>query len=197
MRATTIVILFAMVAGQLWAGPKRHEPGALVLVLDRSASMKGTKLDALKDAAIAGVGALDPNDQVAIIAVDHEADVVVPLQRAANRQEIAKKIARLEAGGGTNVLPGLRAAVDVLHHSKFKVKHVIFVSDGETPSEGISELMKEMRGADITLSAVGVEGADRNLLAMMADVGEGRLYLVGDTKALSKVVVKEIKTALP
>jgi hypothetical protein len=44
------------------------------------------------------------------------------------------------------------------------VKHVILMTDGEAPSDGIAELVQDMRASRITVSCVGVQGADRNLL---------------------------------
>jgi Ca-activated chloride channel family protein len=195
MRAMPFVMLIALVTSVL-AAPKRHEPGALAFVLDRSRSMKGPTFDAVKEAVVAGIDVLDPSDQVAIVTVNSDADVLVPLQPA-SRDEIAKKLSRLEASGGTYVLPGLRVAFEALRRSKLKIKHVIFVSDGGTPSDGIPELMEEMHDASITVTAVGVLGADKPFLQMIAEGGDGRLYMVNDSKSLSKVFAQEIKRALP
>jgi Mg-chelatase subunit ChlD len=190
---TALAGIAMALASSAVAAPRKHQPCALVLVLDKSGSLKGEPLEALKKAAIASVGALHSDDEVAVLAVDHEAEVLVPLQRVSNRKKIAADISRLQAGGGTNVVPGLKAAYDLLRDSKLKVKHIIFISDGESPTVGIPELMKNMSTAAITLSAIGIRQADRNLLSALADEGNGRLYLVDDLKTLSKVLVKETK----
>ena len=106
-------------------------------------------------------------------------------------------MARLTSGGGTAVLPGLRSAFELLRTSKRRTKHVILCSDGEAPSDGIAELVKEMRDAHITISTIGVQGADRDLLSTIADQGGGRLYLVEKLEALSKVFAKEVKALDP
>lgn len=67
----------------------------------------------------------------------------------------------------------------------------------EPPTIGIPELMKDMSTAAITLSAIGIRGADRNFLNSLAEAGNGRLYLVDDLKVLSTVVVKETKLHAP
>ena len=52
-----------------------------------------------------------------------------------------------------------------------------------------------MRASRITVSCVGVQGADRNMLAMIADAGDGRLYMVEDIGALPKIFMKETQEA--
>ena len=168
---------------------------AVVLVLDRSGSMQGPKLEAAKESARVTAEVLSPNDYIAVVAFDSEAQVYVRPQRAANRMRISAEISRLQSGGGTNIYPGLKEGFEVLQGINAKVKHVILMTDGEAPSDGIPELVQDMRGARITVSCVGVQGADRNLLSMIADNGDGRLYMVEDIGALPKIFMKETQEA--
>ncbi len=177
------------------AAPKKHAPGALVLLIDRSGSMQGTKLDTAKEAALVAIDVLAPADQVAIISFDSEAKVEVPLQPAANKKQIAKDLAKLDAGGGTAFLPALQAADKVLHDSKLAGKHVILLTDGESPADGVPELVKKMHEAKITVTAVGLGGADRTLLEVITREGAGRLYMVEDLGALPRIFMKEIGEA--
>jgi Ca-activated chloride channel family protein len=168
---------------------------ALVLVIDRSGSMQGPKLEAAKESARVTAEVLSPNDYIAVVAFDSEAQVFVRPQRAANRMRISAEISRLTSGGGTNIFPGLKEAFEVLQGINAKVKHVIVLSDGEAPTDGIAELVQDMRASRITISCVGVQGADRNLLGMIADGGEGRLYMVEDIGSLPKIFMKETQEA--
>jgi Ca-activated chloride channel family protein len=168
---------------------------ALVLVIDRSGSMQGPKLEAAKESARVTAEVLSPNDYIAVVAFDSEASIYVRPQRAANRMRISSDIARLTSGGGTNIFPGLKEAFEILQGINAKVKHIILLSDGEAPSDGIAELVQDMRAARITVSSVGVQGSDRNLLAMIADGGEGRLYMVEDIGSLPKIFMKETQEA--
>ena len=168
---------------------------ALVLVIDRSGSMQGAKLEAAKESARVTTEVLSPNDYLTVVVFDSEASVLVRPQRAASRMRISADISRLQSGGGTNIRPGLQEAFEILQGINAKVKHVIVLSDGEAPAEGIPELLQDMRGARITVSCVGVQGADRNLLSMIADGGDGRLYMVEDLGALPKIFMKETQEA--
>ncbi|HEY5928016.1 MAG TPA: VWA domain-containing protein [Kofleriaceae bacterium] len=168
---------------------------ALVLVIDRSGSMQGPKLEAAKESARVTAEVLSPNDMIAVVAFDSEAQVFVRPTRASNRHRISSDISRLQSGGGTNIFPGLKEAHEILQGINAKVKHVILLSDGEAPTDGIAELVGDMRASRITVSAVGVQGSDRNMLAMIADNGEGRLYMVEDIGALPKIFMKETQEA--
>ncbi len=168
---------------------------AVVLVIDRSGSMQGPKLEAAKESARVTAEVMSPNDIIGVIAFDSEASVYVRPTRASNRMRISNDIARLQSGGGTNIFPGLKEAYDMLQGIPAKVKHVILLSDGEAPTDGIAELVQEMRSNRITVSAVGVQGADRNILETISSNGDGRLYMVEDIGSLPKIFMKETQEA--
>lgn len=192
MRAAILVLLCAAVAT---AAPK-PKPGALVLVIDRSGSMQGAKLDAAKAAALAAFDALGAGDRIAVVTFDSEAKLWIPLAGTSDRKFIKTELDRIQAGGGTNIYPALKLAFETLKPLKAGHRHIILFTDGEAPSDGIAELLSDMRASNITASAVGVGDADRNLLAMIADAGEGRLYLIDDISALPKVFAKEVAAAM-
>ncbi len=193
MRAAVFLLAMFVFVGPAIAKPR--ETGALVLVIDRSGSMRGPKLEAAKAAAKAAASALHPDDIVSVVVFDSEASVLLRPQKSANRVAIGKQIDKMVTGGGTNILPGLKEASEILADQKVDRKHVILLSDGEAPNEGIADLVKQMRKAKITISTVAVQGADEVLLKAISDGGGGRLYKVDDLKTLSEVYLKELKTA--
>src|SRR6185369_8505301 len=173
---------------------KKRDPPALGLVLciDRSGSMTGEKIELAKDAAKATAELLGPEDLIGVTAFDSAATPIVRLQRAANRLRIAGDIARLQAGGGTNILPALREAYEELDPAPAKIKHVILLTDGQASYDGIQDLVDEMQQHKITVSAVGVgTGADKTLLTMIAERGGGRFYYTQDAQNIPKIFTKE------
>ncbi len=172
---------------------KRDQPGlALALVIDRSGSMTGEKLELAKDAAKATAELLGPDDLLGVIAFDSQPSSIVHLQRAANRVRIGSDISRLSAGGGTNILPALKEAYDQLDPARAKLKHVILLTDGQASYEGIRELCDEMAEHKITISAVGVGAeADKTLLTMIAERGGGRFYFTQSAQQIPKIFTKE------
>jgi Ca-activated chloride channel homolog len=174
--------------------PARQEEAslALALVIDKSGSMAGDKLDLTKQAARATAEALPPADQIGVIVFDSQAKPVVQLQRAANRQRIANDIGRIQASGGTNILAGLREAVDELGAATARKKHVILLSDGQSPYDEIPDLVDAARAARITISAIGVgDGADQTMLKMIAERGGGRFYQTRDPASIPRIFSRE------
>lgn len=176
--------------------PDPRETGAVVLVIDRSGSMRGLKLEAVKDAATATVEALDATDQIAIVTFDSLADVPVPLQPSTNRAQIAADIATIEAGGGTKMLPGLDAAAQILSRSHAQHRHVLLLSDGEAAVDGLLELAREMKAQHITLSTVAIDGADETFLEKLSAAGGGQAYRITDLATLEQTFVNDTRIAL-
>src|SRR5690606_3976582 len=109
---------------------------AIALVIDRSGSMSGEKMELAKDAAKATAELLGAEDLLSVIAFDDQPTSVVHIQRASNRARIASDIARLRAGGGTKIYPALREAYEQLASAQAKVKHVILLTDGQASYDG-------------------------------------------------------------
>lgn len=175
---------------------QREQPKlALVLVIDKSGSMSSEdKLDLVKEASRATARTLDPGDEIGVIAFDSRPHVLVRLQPASNRIRISSDIRRLTSGGGTNALPALREAYLQLAGSNALVKHVILLSDGQSPENGISALLGDMRDADITVSSVGVgAGAGKDLLRRVARSGRGRFYYSHDGTDVPRIFSRETR----
>jgi Mg-chelatase subunit ChlD len=164
---------------------------AVAIVIDRSGSMQGPKLEAAKEAARVCVEVLSPNDRIAVVAFDTKASLVVGERYASNKMRISYEISRITSGGETNIAAGLQLAFDQLKPLANHIRHVIVISDGESPTDGITDLVDQMRAQRIVVTAVGLQGADRNLLSTIADHGDGRFYMVEDIGALPKILVRE------
>ena len=175
--------------------PDRREEAtlALALVIDRSGSMAGPKMELTKEAARATAEGLPPADQIAVIVFDTNATPVVRLQRAANRQRILSDIARITASGGTEILSGVREAVDELIPARARKKHIIVLSDGVSQrNDEALEMVDAAAAARITVSAVGVgEGADQTVLKAMATRGGGRFYHTRDPASIPRIFSAE------
>ena len=83
-------------------------PLNFTLVLDRSGSMAGEKLRTMKAAVKNIIDQLKPEDIVSIITFETRTQVLVPAQSAMNKDEIKRKVDKIDDGGGTNMAPGLR-----------------------------------------------------------------------------------------
>ena len=175
---------------------QREQPTlALLLVIDKSGSMSSEdRLDLVKEAARATARTLEPDDEIGVVAFDSAPQVLVRLQSASNRLRISSSIRRLSAGGGTNAMPALREAYLQLSGSKALVKHVILLSDGESPENGLNALIGDMREANITVSAVGVgDGAGKDFLYRVAERGRGRYFFSEDGTDVPRIFSREAR----
>src|SRR6266498_3081437 len=76
---------------------------AMSLVIDRSGSMTGLPLEMAKQAAKATVDTLSSDDLIEVVAFDSTPTRAVKMQPARNRSRIENDIARIQAGGGTEI----------------------------------------------------------------------------------------------
>lgn len=175
---------------------EEHTPSvALMLVIDKSGSMASDdKIELVKQAALATARTLDERDEIGVIAFDSRPRVLVRLQAARHRSKIAGSIRRLSAGGGTHALPALREAKLQLDASRARIKHVILLSDGQSPSSGLDALLADMRDAAMTVSTIGVgAGAGKELLTDIARLGHGRYYYSADGTDVPRIFSAETR----
>lgn len=169
---------------------------ALCLVIDRSGSMSGEKMELAKAAAKASADLLTNRDYISVIAFDSESYPVVPIQQAGNTSSIAAEIASITEGGGTNIAPGMEEALRQLSGNAAKLKHVILLTDGVSQPGPFYELTTQMAQGNITVSTVAVgSDADTDLLTQIAQWGNGRYYETNDPSTVPQIFTKETMTA--
>ena len=171
---------------------EEQQSSALALVMDRSGSMSGQKIEICKSASIATAELLSPKDYLGVFAFDSDVHVVVPMTRVTSTSAIASQIASLTAGGGTNVYPGMAAAREELAKVKAKVKHMIVLTDGQTTGEGYQALASQCHAEGITISTVAVgAGAQIGLLQAIAAAGGGQSYVTMDPTAITRIFTQD------
>lgn len=168
---------------------------ALVLVLDRSGSMRGQKVEICKSAAVATVELLSGKDFVGVVAFDSNARWVVPMTRASSKSAINLQIATINAGGGTNMHPGMVAGREALNRTQAKVKHMIVLSDGQTRGGAYQQLAAAMKGEGITISAVAIgQGSHAALMQTIAAAGGGNFYQTLDPTNIPRIFTQDAMT---
>jgi len=165
---------------------------AMVLVIDKSGSMGGEKMELAKDAAKGAAELLGPKDQLGVIAFDGASYWISELHSAADKGYIIDRISTIEASGGTSIYPALSDAYDALVATTAKLKHVILLTDGHSTPGDFEGVASDMAAARITLSSVAVGAeADQQLLEQLAQTGGGRFYVCEDPNSVPQIFAKE------
>ncbi len=169
---------------------------AMMLVIDKSGSMGGEKIEMAKEAARAAVELLGPSDKVGVLAFEGENFWVSELHPCTDKGFVLDRIAGLEAGGGTNMAPAMEEAHETLQSAVAKLKHVIILTDGISAPGDFEGIAQAMAADRITVSTVALGGdADQTLLEEIARIGNGRFYLADDAAQVPQIFAKETVTA--
>jgi len=168
----------------------------LVLVIDKSGSMGGDRIVMARAAAAGAIELLTPKDYGGVVVFDGDASWAAELQLVVDRNDFRRRIASIEADGGTNLSPGMDLAFRALAPSPAKLKHVIILSDGQSEPGNILELAAQMAQAGITVSTVGLgDGSDVDVLQEIARRGNGRYYFTANSQDIPQILAKETVTA--
>jgi len=181
---------------------KRKLPGlAMELVIDKSGSMAmtmlgGSKVGLAREAAVAAVGVLNPQDEIGVICFDHAFKEVVQLQRATDKRAISEQIAQIRAGGGTQMYGAMYRAYERLKASNAKLKHCILLTDGQSLPADFEGLARQMAASKITISCVAV-GSDSavGLLQALAKIGHGNFYFTDSPRNIPRIFTRETMLA--
>ena len=168
----------------------------MVLVIDKSGSMGGEKIEMAKEAAKSAAELLGPRDQLGVLAFEGNFYWVSDLQSASNKGRIIDDISRIEAGGGTVMYPAMEEAYNALLGATAKLKHIIVLTDGISAPGDFEGIAQSMASSRITCSTVAVgEGCDGKLLEEIARIGQGRYFEAMEASTLPQIFAKETMTA--
>ena len=161
----------------------RH-PMEMVFVLDCSGSMKGEPIAQAKAAVLAALDLLEPADTFQVIRFSTNASRFGPEPVPATPENVAlakRYVRRLQGGGGTRMIEGIRAALDFPHDPR-RLGFVTFLTDGYIGNEAdiLEAIHKSIGESRIFSFGVG-SSVNRYLLNRMAKVGRGAAaYLARD-----------------
>jgi Ca-activated chloride channel homolog len=189
-----------------------QQPLNLVLVIDRSTSMRGERLETVVRAVDLLLDKLGPDDSLAVVSFSDRAEVVLPARRhsrtnRATDPQIAaawrnphEQLQTIIASGGTEIFQGLRAGVvQARRMAPGHTSHLILLTDGHTYGDAADCLRlgeeAAAEGIDITALGIGADWNDQFLDALVSPSGgqSGYIEQAGDLLPLLESRLKGLE----
>lgn len=175
---------------------KRDPSTTLVVIIDTSGSMGGERVQLAKEVARLAIQRLLPHDKVGLVEFYGAKRWAAPIQPASNHIEIERAINRLDAGGGTVILPAIEEAYYGLQNIETRYKHVLVLTDGGVERGAFEPLLRRMADKGMTVSTVLVGGnLHSEFLVDIANWGKGRFYSVPNRFNIPEVLLKQPTSA--
>lgn len=155
----------------------------LCLVIDRSTSMKGQRMDQVRAAVLAILQDMQPDDRTTIIAFGDRAEVIVSPDQAREIPVARARLSLLQAGGGTEIGQGLELGMQELthHFAREGVNHLVLLTDGRTYGDEdlCLSLADQAAEVGITINGVGIgsDWSDRLLDDLASRTGGNVIFL--------------------
>ncbi|MFL5100733.1 MAG: marine proteobacterial sortase target protein [Xanthobacteraceae bacterium] len=166
-------------------------PREIIFVIDNSGSMGGTSIVQAKASLTYALGRLTRTDRFNVIRFDHTMDVLFPDTVAADAEHVARAksfVSALQAQGGTEMLPPMRAALtDRRDGDVDYLRQVVFLTDGAIGNEQeLLDTIGAMRGRS-RVFMVGIGSAPNTfLMTRAAEIGRGTFTHIGSVDEIEE-----------
>jgi Ca-activated chloride channel family protein len=179
-------------------------PAATVqIVLDRSGSMQGDRLDGAKIAITRLIDRLDPTDNFGLVTFDDEVQVVVPAGPLTDKTAAKLAVAHVQSGGMTDLSAGyLRGLQEARRVATPAGATVLIISDGHA-NQGITDpptlgkVAADASARQVTTSTLGFGlGYDEQLLAAVSTAGNGNELFAEEADTAAALIAGEVEGLL-
>jgi Ca-activated chloride channel homolog len=174
-------------------------PVNLSIVLDRSRSMEGQRLENAIAAARGMIRRLRDGDTVSVVTYNTETEVVVPatVLDARSRDDLLFALRSIEAQGHTCVSCGIEMGLATMG-TRPGVSRMLLLSDGEANAgirdvAGFQRLAEQARSRDVAISSIGVDvDYNERVMFAVAQASNGRHYFVENEAGLPRIFDEEL-----
>ena len=175
------------------APPKSPEGTSVVLIIDKSSSMEGRKIELARLSAIGVVDHLRPSDTIGVLIFDNSFQWAVPMRKAEDKSLIKRLISGITPDGGTQIAPALTEAYHKVTLTKANYRHIVLLTDGISEEGDSIELAREAQQHDVTISTVGLgQDVNRSYLEKVATNSGGRSYFLNEPQGLEQILLKDV-----
>ena len=170
-------------------------PVNVALVIDKSGSMSGDKIEKAKEAAILAIHRLTSSDIVSVVLYDNNVQVLVPATKLTKKDPIIRQIRSVKASGSTALYAGVQNGADEVR--KFiaanKVNRIVLLSDGlanigpDSPT-ALGRLGANLVDEGISVTTIGLGlGYNEDLMSQLAYKSDGGHYFAEHADELAGV----------
>lgn len=169
----------------------QKKPREVIFVLDNSGSMSGPSIRQAKDSLIFALSKLTHQDRFNIVRFDDTYEVLFSSAADASQAnlDIAKEfVSSLEADGGTEMLPALKAALyDSTPQNTEYLRQVIFLTDGAIGNEKeMFDIIVKQRGRS-RIFTVGIGSApNSHFMSRASEFGQGTFTHIGSERQVKE-----------
>jgi Ca-activated chloride channel family protein len=175
----------------LWQAARK--PVNLVMLLDSSGSMRGGKIENMKEAAIQFVEQMGDEDTLSLIEFYSDSDLLVnKAQIGTDRERIVQIIANMESGGDTRLFDAIGdgGAVIASTTSPEASNAMVVLTDGKDTASNRQfddSLLATAAANDTTVFTIAYgNDADESILSQLASRGNGNFYQ-GDEASIAAI----------
>lgn len=155
----------------------------VVFLIDKSGSMKGDPLEYAKNALVASLSKLKPEDTFNIIAFNEEVDLFSSTMKLATKEAISNATewvgSNLIANGGTNISLPLNQAMKLLANTIDSIPLIFLITDGSVEDEkeifnNMKDCLKSGESICPRISTFGIGSyCNHYFLQKLAHIGRG------------------------
>jgi len=200
--SNTVYLDVVIKAPQFQGIPQPVRATDMMIILDRSGSMGGSKKMPYAKAAIRDVlSRLTPADRFSLVSFSNDAIVHSPFVTVTpeDRENLKRIVNSIPASGGTNMSDGLQAALRVaVTNQSPRVKKVLLLSDGKANQgiiapQGLAQIVTQITQSGAVLSTIGM-GLDFNetLMTNLSDYGMGHYSYLENLSGLGTILTKDL-----
>ncbi|GHJ43816.1 hypothetical protein Cs7R123_11580 [Catellatospora sp. TT07R-123] len=176
-----------------------RQPSTLQVVLDRSGSMRGGRLDGAKAALLGLIDRLSPQDNFGLVAFDDRVEVTVPAGPLADKAAAKRAIEQLTPRGSTDLSAGyLRGLQEAQRVAGPGGGSLLLVSDGHanagvTDPDTLAGVAAKAYAGKITSTTLGFGlGYDERLLSAIARGGSGNELFAEEADTAGALIAGEV-----
>jgi Ca-activated chloride channel family protein len=179
------------------APPPPSPPLNLCMIIDRSTSMQGAKMDVVKATALQIIRKLKPQDYFSLVAFSDRAEVIIPAQSGADVKRLESRVQMIQCSGGTEIFSGLETGYNELlrYVRGSSSSHMILLTDGRTYGDEPKciELARQAAERKITIRGLGI-GTEWNdvFLDELASLTGGSSIYISRPEDIQRILLEQI-----